>query len=174
VWTAAACAALMVGGMLAVAVWRTFVPLRALFRALAGTVAGYRDGDFSFSISWGRYSDVLELVAAHNELGNVLREQRNTLVQRELLLDTMVQNTPVAIVLLDLGRRVVLANLAARRTIGDGRRLEGRPLDELLEAVPPSMREAFAVGGDGMFTVGDDGQEDIWHLSRRVFRLNGR
>jgi len=174
VWTAAACAALMVGGMLAVAVWRTFVPLRALFRALAGTVAGYRDGDFSFSISWGRYSDVLELVAAHNELGNVLREQRNTLVQRELLLDTMVQNTPVAIVLLDPGRRVVLANLAARRTIGDGRRLEGRPLDELLEAVPPSMREAFAVGGDGMFTVGDDGQEDIWHLSRRVFRLNGR
>jgi|GEM_PF-3522518 hypothetical protein len=51
VWTAAACAALMVGGMLAVAVWRTFVPLRALFRALAGTVAGYRDGDFSFGIS---------------------------------------------------------------------------------------------------------------------------
>lgn len=41
---------LAIGGA-AVAVWRTFVPLRALFQALAGTVAGYRDGDFSFGIS---------------------------------------------------------------------------------------------------------------------------
>src|SRR5690606_35451128 len=173
-WLAAACAALASGALMGLVVWRTFVPLRALFRALAGTVAGYRDGDFSFSISWGRYSDVLELVAAHNELGNVLREQRSALVQRERLLDTMVQNTPVAIVLLDPGRRVVLGNLAARRMFGNGRQLEGRALDELLGEAPAAVGEAFARGGDGMFTVGDEDHEEIYHLARRMFRLHGR
>lgn len=171
-WAAALVAMLAVGGIMALLVWRTFVPLRALFRALAGTVAGYRDGDFSFGISWDRYADVLELVDAHNALGQALREQRIDLVQRELLLDTMVQNTPVAMLLLDPSRRVVLGNLAARRLFGDGRKLEGRALDELLAQAPAAVHEAFARGGDGMFSAGEE--EDIYHLARRMFRLNGR
>lgn len=178
-WQAAIAAALALGATMGIVVWRTFVPLRALFRALAGTVAGYRDGDFSFGITWDRYGDLIELVDAHNALGQALRDQRLSLVQRELLLDTMVQNTPVAMLLLDPARRVVLGNLAARRMLGDGRRLEGHALDELLQQAPPAVGEAFARGGDGMFTVGDDndpdnGAEDIYHLARRMFRLNGR
>src|SRR5690606_29204745 len=140
-WMAALCAALVAGALMGIAVWRTFVPLRALFRALAGTVAAYRDGDFSFGVSWDRYGDVAELVDAHNALGQALREQRLALVQRELLLDTMVQNTPVAMLLLDPSRRVVLGNLAARRMLGDGRRLEGRALDELLAQAPLAVGE---------------------------------
>lgn len=173
-WLAAVAATLASGGFMGIVVWRTFVPLRALIRALTGTVAGYRDGDFSFGITWDRYGDLIELVNAHNELGQALREQRLSLVQRELLLDTMVQNTPVSMLLLDPGQRVVLANIAARRTLGDGRKLEGRSLDELLHDAPPAVGEAFARGGDGMFTVGDEEHEDIYHLARRMFRLNGR
>ena len=173
-WLAAVAATLASGALMGIVVWRTFVPLRALIRALTGTVAGYRDGDFSFGITWDRYGDLIELVNAHNELGQALREQRLSLVQRELLLDTMVQNTPVSMLLLDPGRRVVLANIAARRTLGDGRKLEGRSLEELLQQAPAAVGEAFARGGDGMFTVGDEDHEDIYHLARRMFRLNGR
>lgn len=173
-WLAALAAALVVGTAMGIVVWRTFVPLRALFRALASTVAGYRDGDFSFGITWDKYSDLIELVDAHNDLGNALRDQRLSLVQRELLLDTMVQNTPVAMLLVDPARHVVLGNLAARKMMGDGRRLEGHALDALLDASPSPVREAFERGGDGMFTVGDDDHEDIYHLARRMFRLNGR
>ncbi len=171
-WVAALLATAVVGAIMTLLVWRSFVPLRALFRALAGTVAGYRDGDFSFGIRWDGYADVRELVDAHNALGNALREQRIDIVQRELLLDTMVQNTPVAMLLLDPARRVVLGNLAARRLFGDGRRLEGRALDELLEHAPAAISEAFAREGDGMFSAGEE--EDIYHLARRMFRLNGR
>ena len=173
-WLAAVAATLASGSLTGLVVWRTLVPLRALIRALTGTVAGYRDGDFSFGITWDRYGDLIELVNAHNELGQALREQRLSLVQRELLLDTMVQNTPVAMLLLDPGQRVVLGNLAARRMLGDGRRLEGRSLEELLREAPAAVGEAFARGGDGTFTVGDEDQEDIYHLARRMFRLNGR
>ena len=173
-WAAALVAASAVGALVAAIIWRALVPMRALFRALAGTVASYRDGDFSFGITWDKASDLIELVDAHNALGTTLREQRLALVQRELLLDTMVQNTPVAMVLVDPSRRVVLGNLAARRMLGDGKRLEGRAFDDLVGDADPAVREAFARGGDGMFTVGSDDDEDIYHLSRRNFRLNGR
>jgi nitrogen fixation/metabolism regulation signal transduction histidine kinase len=173
-WLAALLAAVAVGGIVTTVVWRALVPMRALFRALAGTVASYRDGDFSFGITWDKASDLIELVDAHNALGNALREQRLALVQRELLLDTMVQNTPVAMILVDPAQRIVLGNLAARRMLGEGRRLEGRAFENVLATANPAVREAFARGGDGMFTVGSEDDEDIYHLSRRSFRLNGR
>ncbi len=173
-WAAALLAAGVIGALVGAVIWRTLVPMRALFRALAGTVASYRDGDFSFGITWDKASDLVELVDAHNALGTALREQRLALVQRELLLDTMVQNTPVAMVLLDPLRRIVLGNLAARRMLGSGKRLEGRDFDGLLIDADPAVRDAFARGGDGMFTIGSDDDEDIYHLSRRSFRLNGR
>lgn len=173
-WMAAVAAALL---LLPVLVWqsrRLTAPARSLFRALSGTVASYRDGDFSFGLSWDGGGELGELVAAHNHLGDVLREQRLALVQRELLLDTMVQNTPVAMVLVDPSERIVHGNLAARRMLGDGRRLEGRAFDELMATAPEALRDAFERGGDAMFSVGEADAEEIYHLSRRHFRLNGR
>ena len=171
-WLAALLSVAVTGVVMALLVWRALVPLRALFRALAGTVAGYRDGDFSFGIRWDGHADVRELVDAHNALGQALREQRVNLVQRELLLDTVVQNTPVAMLLLDPLQHVVLGNLAARRLFGAGRKLEGRHFDELLPQLPDTMRDALARGGDSMFSAGEE--QDIFQLTRRLFRLNGR
>ncbi len=175
-WMAWAIATGVVAPLLAWQVRRAFSPVTSLFRALAGTVASYKDGDYGFGLSWEGRGALGELVDAHNRLGEVLREQRQSLVQRELLLDTMVQQTPVAMVLVDPSRRIVHANLAARKLLGEGRRLEGRAFDALLEQAPQALREAFERGGDGMFTVvaEDQDDEDIYHLARRMFRLNGR
>src|SRR5690606_14335619 len=159
-------------------------PLRALFRALAGSVNTYRDGEFNFGVHWRSNDELGELVRAHSELGEVLRMQRQDLVQRELLLDTMVQNTPVAMLLWadggDAVARVVYANLAARKLLNDGRKLEGQRMDDVLEALPAELREAVARGGDSLFGVqgenaGDElAEEEVYHLSRRRFTLNGR
>jgi len=48
----------------------------------------------------------------------------------------MVQNTPVAMLLLDPGARAVYANLAARRLLDDGGRMEGLSLDHVLARAP--------------------------------------
>ncbi|MBY0242572.1 MAG: PAS domain-containing protein [Burkholderiaceae bacterium] len=151
----------------------------SLFRALTGTVTSYKDGDFSFSLHWPQNDELSDLVAAHNELGRVLREQRLDLVQRELLLDTMVQNTPVAMLLLSEGGRIVYANIAARQLLHQGRKLEGKRLPDLLEQSAPALREALARGGDGLFTVDSsetaEGEgEEVYHLARSSFSLNGR
>ena len=149
----------------------------SLFRALTGTVTSYQDGDFSFSLHWPQNDELSDLVAAHNALGDVLREQRLDLVQRELLLDTMLQNTPVAMLLVSDDGPVVYANLAARQLLNQGRRLEGHRLAEIVEHSSAALREAMARGGDGLFTTGADGggdDEEVFHLARRGFSLNGR
>ncbi|HEY5800137.1 MAG TPA: ATP-binding protein, partial [Burkholderiaceae bacterium] len=102
------------------------LPLLAMFRALGGTVYSYQDGDYSFGLHWEHNDEMGELVDAHNLLGDVLRTQRLQLLHRELLLDTMVQNTPVAMLLIDPARRIVLGNIAARKLLGEGKRLEGQ------------------------------------------------
>lgn len=173
-WAAALTAIAILLPLLFYHVRRAFAPMHSLFRALAGSVATYRDGDYSFGLSWQGRGELRELVDSHNQLGDVLREQRLALVQRELLLDTMVQNTPVAMVLIDPARHIVLGNLAARRMLGNGRRLEGQSFEAILANANAAVREAFDRGGDGMFTIGDADNEDIYHLSRRHFRLNGR
>jgi nitrogen fixation/metabolism regulation signal transduction histidine kinase len=175
---AAAVAAAIVAPLAIAAVRHELQPLLAVFRALGGTVISYRDGDYSFGLHWDRDDEVRELVEAHNALGDVLRAQRLGLVERELLLDTMVQNTPVAMLLVQDTGTVLFANVAARQLLGDGRRLEGMSLDQVLRRTFESVREAMQRGGDGLFTVSDatgsDAEDEIYHLARRQFTLNGR
>ncbi len=168
---------LSLGAALLLSLWLGRRLLRdhlSMFRALAGTVNSFRDGDFSFGLRWQRDDELTELVAAHNELGQVLREQRLGLVQRELLLDTMVQNTPVAMLLLAKGDVVVYANLTARKLLNKGRPLNGLRLEEILSGNDPALREAVSRGGDGLFSTGEQEQEEIYHLARRSFLLNSR
>ncbi|PKH69791.1 ATP-binding protein [Stenotrophomonas sp. Betaine-02u-21] len=162
---------------------RAIAPVRSLMRALSGVVSSYKDGEFNFSVHWSAQDELGHLVEAHRELGDVLREQRQSLVQRELLLDTMVQNTPVAMLLLAAGgdglQRVVFSNLAARKLLHGGFKLEGQRLAELLEQMPIALRDAISRGGDSLFAVREEDSEDeedeqIYHLSRRAFHLNGR
>lgn len=149
-------------------------PAARLLRALQGAVASYRDGDFSLSIANDRNDELGQLVVVHNELGQTLREQRQHLVQRELLLDTVVQNTPVSLVLTESSGRVAYANLAARKLFNDGKSLGGQAFQSIIAALPAVVREAVASGEDTLFTVPLDGNDETFHVSQRGFRLQGR
>ncbi len=149
-------------------------PLARVLRALEGGVLSYRDGDFSLSLTPTGHGELGELVRLHNALGEALREQRQHLVQRELLLDTVVQNTPVALLLTDANGRVAYANIAARQLLGEGRSLQGLALAELLEGAPQALRDALAGGEDALFGVALDGGEETFHVSQRGFRLQGQ
>jgi nitrogen fixation/metabolism regulation signal transduction histidine kinase len=149
-------------------------PVKRLLRALEGAVASYRDGDFSISIALNRHDELGDLVRVHNELGQTLREQRQNLAQRELLLDTVVQNTPVALVLTDGSGRVAYANIAARHLFNEGRSLNGLHFATLIADAPEALRKATEGTEDALFSVEMDGSEETFHLSQRAFRLQGR
>jgi nitrogen fixation/metabolism regulation signal transduction histidine kinase len=149
-------------------------PVAALIRALSGSVVAFRDGDFSFSIGGRRGDEVGDLVEAHNELGRVLREERQHLFQRELLLDTVVQNTPTALVLVEPGGHVVYANLAARQLLNGGRTLQGELFSSVVAAAPVALRKAIDDGGDSLFSAPYENEDETFHLSQRGFKLQGR
>jgi two-component system, NtrC family, nitrogen regulation sensor histidine kinase NtrY len=149
-------------------------PLARLLRALEGAVASYRDADFSISLPADRNDEFGDLARIHNQLGQVLREQRQHLVQRELLLDTVVQNTPVALLLADPHGMLVYSNLAARHLFNQGASLNGLALDAVLQAAPPQLAEALRGGHDTLFSLELDGIEETFHVSQRGFRLQGR
>ena len=173
-WYGAA-AAVLVLGIPAIFFARALArPVAALIRALSGSVVAFRDGDFSFSIGANRGDEVGDLVAAHNELGRVLREERQHLFQRELLLDTVVQNTPTALALVEEGGHVVYANIAARQLLNSGRSLNGENFDEIVAAAPEPLARAIASGGDGLFSVQLEHEEETFHLSQRAFKLQGK
>jgi nitrogen fixation/metabolism regulation signal transduction histidine kinase len=153
---------------------RVMRPIAQMLRALAGTVASYREGDFSLSLVADRNDELGELMMAHNELSAALREQRAHLVQRELLLDTVMQNSPVALVLVDAHERIAYANIAARHLLSEGRSLNGLRFAEALTHTPPALRGAAAVQGDSLFSTEIDGVEETFHLSQRAFILQGQ
>ena len=149
-------------------------PVQSLMRALTGGVARYRDGDFSTSLVEARRDEFGELIVSHNELGRVLRDQRQTLIERELLLDTMVQNSPTALILIDASQFIVYANLAARALLNDGRAMNGMGFAQLVDECPAPLRTALIGHQDGLFSVDIDGETEAFHLAQKIFRLHGR
>jgi nitrogen fixation/metabolism regulation signal transduction histidine kinase len=149
-------------------------PFAAQLRALSMLVAAWRDSDFSTTIALPDDPDLADLTRTLNALGDALRGERQRLVQRELLLDTLIQNTPTVVLLADPHRRVVFANLAARALFAEGRPIEGMDADALLAALPPVLREVLATRQDSLASWPGEAGEETWHASRREFMLNGR
>ena len=78
---------------------------RKLLRAVTDGISSLRDRDFSVSIAVDKRDEFGELIEAYNSLGAALRSERQSLYQRELLLDTVIQSTPLALVLTNLPSR---------------------------------------------------------------------
>jgi two-component system, NtrC family, nitrogen regulation sensor histidine kinase NtrY len=144
----------------------------AMSRALADAISSLRDRDFSVSVTRATDDEMGELVTAYNGLGERLRVERQSLYQRELMLDTVIQSTPLALVLTNLSDHVLYSNASARQLFGEGRKLEGLKFSAFLEAAPGPLREAIERGGDTLFTLEIGGEPQVYHVSQRRFLLN--
>lgn len=149
-------------------------PWTHVLDAVSSGIAGLRDRDFSVSITPTGGRELVDLVTAYNSLGDVLRRERLDIYQRELLLDTVLQTTPLALVLTNAAGWIVYGNIAARQLLRGGRKLEGLALEALLEESPPALLEALRSAGDTLFTIEIGGEPEVYHLSRRSFVLNGQ
>ncbi len=160
-----------------IALWLAFratKPWSNTLTALKDGVASLRDHDFSLSIARGTNDELGELVSAYNTLGSVLRRERLDLHQRELMLDTVIQTSPLALVLTNANARIVFSNIAARQLFNAGRKLEGLDLAEVLERSPEALRDAVAGGTDTLFTIQEGAEANVFHVSQRRFVLNAQ
>lgn len=149
-------------------------PWRQTLAAVSGGIESLRDRDFSVSIAAPVPAELRELVEAYNALGALLRRERFNLYQRELLLDTVLQTTPVALVLSDDAGHIVFGNLAARQLLRGGRRLEGLQIQGLLAEQPAELRAAVTASSETLFTLGAAPESEVYRFSRREFLLNAQ
>ncbi|HEY4366889.1 MAG TPA: ATP-binding protein [Steroidobacteraceae bacterium] len=167
--------ALLVVTPLAVLAARQFTrPVVRTMQAVSDGITSMKDRDFSVSITAPKQVELRSLVEGYNGLGDLLRAERQGLYQRELLLDTVIQATPLAMVLTNANDRVVYSNVAARQTFLGGRKLEGFTFGELLESAPEALRHAVETGADTLFTIESADESEIYHLSQRAFLLNSQ
>jgi len=171
----AGAAALLV--TLPLALWftnRLFSRWSRSIRAVADGIGSLRDRDFSVSVTAAGPDEIGDLTAEYNSLGENLRRERLNLYQRELLLDTVVQTTPLALVLTNANDHIVFGNIAARQLFRAGRKIEGIRFGELLESAPQPLRDAVEGGVDTLFSVAQGTEAEIFHVSHRPFMLNSQ
>jgi nitrogen fixation/metabolism regulation signal transduction histidine kinase len=171
-WLAAAVAALLLVPLIA---WSGSAMTRRwsrVARALTDGISSLKDRDFSVSVANRTADELGAAVDAYNGIGDRLRVERQSLYQRELMLDTVIQSTPLALVLTNDSDVVLYTNTTARQLFAAGRKLEGERFASYLAASPPPMQEAIQRGGDTLFTLELGGEPQIYHVSQRRFLLN--
>ncbi|MDJ0908113.1 MAG: ATP-binding protein [Woeseiaceae bacterium] len=172
-WLAWVIALLISLPLLWIGIHRMLKPSVRLMRALTDGTESLKDHDFSISIADKASDELGDLVAAHNELGSALRDERQSLYQRELLLDTVIQSTDIALLLANANDHVVYSNAAARQLFNGGKPINGFPLEALLDNVPAAFGDAVASERNGLFTLeGEDPR--TYHLSQEAFTLNAQ
>jgi nitrogen fixation/metabolism regulation signal transduction histidine kinase len=94
--------------------------------------------------------------------------------ERELLLQAALNQSPVAILLINQLDRIIYSNQEARRLLLGGAKLEGKSFSELRDGLPEEMRRILSGETDGLFSVQTEEIVETYHLSQRVFQLNRR
>jgi len=146
--------------------------LRPLWREIAALnlqAQNLQDGSFNVDANQQLLRELIPLANALSDMSQQLRQERASLYQRELLLDTVLQSSPMALLLTDSGGRLLLANPAARQLLWQGRRCDGMLLMPQLQQVP-ALAQAIAKQQDGLLYLGEPAS--IWHLSVSQFYLN--
>ncbi|WP_299793012.1 ATP-binding protein [uncultured Shewanella sp.] len=144
--------------------------------ALEVGLLNFKDNDFSVTIPVGGDRQLQALTTLFNESAETLRQERQYIYQRELLLDKVIQSSPNVMLLLDDEQRIIYANNAARHLFNKGVRIEGLNLLTLLESVSDELSRALQNPKGGLFSLAgsEEGEDETWHLSRGQFLLNGQ
>ncbi|MDT3320134.1 ATP-binding protein [Shewanella sp. SP1S2-4] len=133
----------------------------------------FSDNDFSVSIPEHGEGQLQTLAQLFNYSAAKLRQERQYIYQRELLLDKVIQSSPNVMLLLDDHQRLIYANDAARHLFHKKGKMEGLSLDELLLDLPEVLALALKHEKNGLFAMGEDDVE-TWYLSRGQFLLNNQ
>lgn len=157
-----------------IAVRATLKPYHAHLNALSNALAALQSGDYSLNLAVVRDDALGELARAYNLSCEVLRRERLDRHQRELMLDTLMQSSPQAVLLIDERQRILYCNLAARNRFNHGKPLVGLKLEQVLNLAPAPLREAISGQRDGLCSLPGGAEAEVVHVSSHPFTLNSR
>lgn len=151
-----------------------YSPIEDLISAIETGVGSFKDGDFSIRIHKARNDELGQVIDAYNDMATVLCEERQALFQRELLLDTIIQSTPVSIVLTDSKDFVVYANNISKTLFNQSKKLEGNHFPTLVKRLPSELQDATINMLGGLINLSISNERCSFYLHCQTFNLNSR
>ena len=158
--------------MMILAVIFALNPLKDVLQALDIGVDSFNDKDFSITIDNQQYSEFSLIIDTYNNLAKIMRDERMAIYQRELLLDTVIQSTPVALILTNNHDHIVYSNLAAKTLLNQKKMLEGMKFADIYQHMPQALMEATAKKQDGLITEKLNDETIVYHINYQSFTLN--
>jgi two-component system, NtrC family, nitrogen regulation sensor histidine kinase NtrY len=137
---------------------------------LGNALRATRDGDYGLRLVVRGDREIAELKQLYNELADRVRTTRQEIHNKEVLLDTLLQRTPIGVVLVNAADRVIYSNTTARELLAGGGRLDGRVLEEISATLEPQLQELLGGTADALFNV----DEETFQITQRVFRLHAQ
>lgn len=173
-------------GLLAVVLIMMFVGVYKQFayeqtnlaRAITEGLRSLQDGDFAVSLVEPKNAQNRQVVQLFNQVTDKLRAQKQSVFQRELLLDKVVNASDVITVLVNHRQTIVFANLAAKKQFQYESML-GSQWETLIEEHAPQLKPHLSQNNAiiQLETLGNAGNEiageQSWHLSRHQVKLHG-
>ena len=175
-WRAHLLAFAIVFPLLLWAVSRFVRPLTRTLDGLTDGIRAFQDRDFSMRIATTREDELGDLVRLYNQVGDILHEERGQLRQRELLLQSALDQSPIAILLVNPLDRIIYSNHEAKKLfLGDSGKLIGMRFADVLEACPEEMQQVLGSGGaSGIFSTSEGPEAETYHMAQRSFMVNRR
>ncbi|RUO27133.1 ATP-binding protein [Aliidiomarina minuta] len=127
-----------------------------------------QDGSFNTSANQLRIRELSSLAESLQRMSAQLRTERASLYQRELLLDTVLQSSPLALLLTDSNDTLIMSNPAARQLLAAEGPIDGGKLTATAKQVPV-LADAINSKQQGLLRLPD---QSVWHLSVNQFKLN--
>ncbi|NQY64793.1 MAG: histidine kinase, partial [Alteromonadaceae bacterium] len=123
------------------------------FLALETGLLNIKDNEFTTVIPTKGSDEIARLEQLYNQACDKLRREKQSIYQRELLLDTVIQNSPVAMLLVSDDQHVIYSNHAARQLLSEGRDIDGLAFSLILKQQAESLQQVVETGRDGLFTL---------------------
>ncbi len=132
----------------------------------------FEDNDFSITIQNKRHDELGRIIDAYNNVAQTIRKERMNLYQREILLDTIIQQTPLALILTDMSGVVVYSNEAAQGLFKQKEPLDGIIFSTLIKALPDALKQATIEKHQGLYSHQDEQHKIVYYLNCQMFTLN--
>ncbi|MBO1256055.1 histidine kinase [Alteromonas sp. 5E99-2] len=139
---------------------------KKLLQSLDHGLQSLRDNDFSISLRLQKDANYDSVVSAFNQTSEKLREERQRLYQREMMLDKVLNASPMVTILVDHRDTIVFTNNSAQQAFELNESIVGKRWTNLVASLAPEFQHALQNQGESIFTLTDpQGSQQAWHVT---------
>jgi two-component system nitrogen regulation sensor histidine kinase NtrY len=139
---------------------------QTILQSLDHGLQSLRDNDFSVSLSEQKETSYNSLINAFNQTSANLREERQRLYQREMMLDKVLNASPMVTILVDHRDTIVFTNNSAQQAFELTGSIVGCQWTSLVKSLAPEFQHALNNHGESIFTLTDkQGAQQAWHVT---------